>query len=99
MKKKIMITFLISLIVFSFSGCIENNNPNNQNNVRISPEMVYIDDDYNDNTSGWGYDHFKTIEDGLRNVSENGTIYINEGLYYENLIVNKTINIIGENKL
>jgi parallel beta-helix repeat protein len=62
----------------------------NQNNF-------YVDDDFTDSTSGWNSTHFNKIQDGIDAVLENGTVYVNSGVYYENLVVNKTITLIGEN--
>ncbi len=61
-------------------------------------KIVYVDDDFNSSTPGWGYDHFDKIQDGIDAVVENGTVYVYNGTYHENIIVNKTIDLIGENK-
>ena len=59
---------------------------------------VYVDDDYTSSTPGWGYDHFDFIQDGIDAVSESGTVYVYNGTYYDNVIINKTIDLIGEEK-
>ena len=64
----------------------------------ISPNVAYVDDDFNSSTPGWGYDHFDKIQHSIDAVSKNGTVYVYNGTYYENVDVNKTINLIGENK-
>ena len=61
--------------------------------------VIYVDDD---NTAGpWDGTiqyPFQHIQDGI-NASENGyQIFVFNGTYYENLIVTKTIELIGENK-
>jgi len=61
-----------------------------------SPSIIYVDDDFDASTPGWSYDHFDAIQDGIDIVAENGTVYVYKGTYYENLVVNKTINIYGE---
>ena len=60
--------------------------------------IVYIDDDFSPSTPGWQYDHFDVIQDGIDAVAENGTVYVYNGTYFENVIVNKTIDLIGEDK-
>jgi nitrous oxidase accessory protein NosD len=59
---------------------------------------VYVDDDFDSSTPGWGYDYFDKIQDGIDVVAEGGTVYVYNGTYYENVVVDKTINLIGENK-
>jgi hypothetical protein len=60
--------------------------------------IVYVDDDYDSSTPGWGYDHFDVIQDGIVAVAEGGTIYVYNGIYYENVVVDKTINLTGEDR-
>jgi len=62
---------------------------------QLQPYLVYVDDDYNMNTSGWGYDHFDNIQDGIDAVSNLGMIYVFNGHYYENVVVYKSIYILG----
>ena len=55
--------------------------------------VVYVDDDA---SSNW-YDetHVHTIQEGIVNVTEGGTVYVWNGTYTENVTVNKTVSIIG----
>jgi len=66
--------------------------------ITTPPIFVWVDDDFNSSTPGWEYDHFNSIQDGMNAVDENGTVYVFNGIYYENVIVNKTIDLIGENR-
>lgn len=59
---------------------------------------VYVDDDYNSMTPEWGYDHFDKVQDGIDAVAENGTVYVANGAYCENVLINKRVELIGENK-
>jgi len=67
-------------------------------NITSTPNRVYVDDDFNSSTSGWQYDHFDVIQDGIDAVAENGTVYVYNGIYYEHITVNKGINLIGEDR-
>jgi len=82
-------------------------------NLRISQEVelltdtpivvsnistVYVDDDFNSSTPGWQYDHFDKIQDGINAVKEGGTVYVFNVTYYENILVDKTINLVGEDR-
>ena len=60
-----------------------------------TPDTVYIDDDYDSSTPGWQYDHFDSIQDGVDAV-EGSTVYVYSGTYYENVVIDKSINLIGE---
>ncbi len=63
-----------------------------------APDYVYIDDDFNENTTGWGFDHFDTIQDGIDVVAEQGTVHVDDGLYFENIVIDKEIMLIGHDK-
>ena len=60
------------------------------------PEVVYVDDDYNSSTPGWGYDHFDNIQDGIMAVQINGTVNVYSGAYYGYVEVFKSLKLIGE---
>jgi len=55
---------------------------------------VYVDDDA---APSW-YDatHVKTIQEGINNASIGDTVYVYNGTYYENVVINKQIDLIGE---
>jgi parallel beta-helix repeat protein len=64
---------------------------------QFPPLIVYVDDDYTSSTPGWGYDHFDTIQDGIDAV-EGSIVYVYNGTYYENIVIDKTINLTGEDR-
>jgi len=64
----------------------------------LRQSIVFVDDDYDNSTPGWQYDHFDVIQDGIDAVSENGTVYVFNGTYFENLILNKSIDLFGESR-
>jgi parallel beta-helix repeat protein len=57
---------------------------------------IYVDD----NAPPEWYDatHVKTIQEGVNNASAGDTVYVFNGMYYENVEVGKSINLVGENK-
>jgi len=63
--------------------------------------IIYVDDD---NTVGpWNgtQEHpYQHIQDAINseNTSEDDTIFVYNGTYYENVIINKSINLVGEDK-
>ncbi len=64
----------------------------------IAPSIVYVDDDYNGSTPGWNVTHFNKIQDGIDAVAENGVVYVYEGVYKENIVISKSIRLLGEDK-
>jgi hypothetical protein len=57
---------------------------------------IYVDDDAE--PSWYDSTHVKTIQAGIDNVSIGDTVYVYSGTYYENVVVDKTINLVGENR-
>ena len=47
---------------------------------------------------GTGPNNFTFIQDAIDNANPGDTIFVYTGIYYENLMVNKSVNIVGENK-
>lgn len=64
-----------------------------------SASMIYVDDDNIigpwDGTESQPY---QKIQDGVNAANSGDTIYVKNGLYVEDVIVNETVEIIGENK-
>jgi len=100
---------ILLLIIFLLLGIIVGTAPGSalQNSAPTYNEMlyptyisdtIYVDDDFNESTPGWGIDHFDKIQDGIDNANSNDTVFVFNGMYYENVVVNKKINLIGEDK-
>jgi len=55
---------------------------------------------YDDDAPPEWYDatHVKTIQEGINNASTNDIIYVYNGTYYENVVIDKTINLTGEDR-
>ncbi len=58
--------------------------------VKAEPRTWTVDDD--------GPADFHTIQEAINAANPGDTIYVKAGIYYENVIVNKTITLIGESK-
>ena len=61
------------------------------------PMFVWVDDDFNASTPGWGMDHFDKIQDGVNALGEGGKCYVYEGYYTEGVKIEKRITLMGEN--
>ena len=59
--------------------------------------IFFVDDDFNSvDTPGWNEICFDNIQDAIDEASEPWDIYVYSGLYEENLVIDKSISIIGQ---
>ena len=58
------------------------------NPIANASKILYVDDD--------GFFEYTKIQDAINNATNGDTIYVYSGIYYENLIIDKTINLIGD---
>ncbi len=54
--------------------------------VRSEPQTITVPDDY------------PTIQEAINNAGEGDTVFVRNGTYYENVVVNKRISLIGEDE-
>ena len=83
--KIILVT--ICLFLTCFSGCINNDNQPNNTDISNSPADFIVNID--------GSGDFVSIQDAIDASKDNDSIYIFEGVYVENLLINKSVNLIG----
>jgi parallel beta-helix repeat protein len=64
----------------------------------LNPNEVFVDDDYDSSTPGWGYDHFDNLQDAIEVVAGLGELILYEGEYSaeDGIILDKPITIFGE---
>jgi parallel beta-helix repeat protein len=43
-------------------------------------------------------DNYPTIQEAINNANDGDTIYVKAGTYYEHVVVNKTVSLVGENE-
>lgn len=101
MKKiYILLTILILLATFTINQkayCKQSEKTDN--NILINTEIINIDDNNTEGPWDGTIEHpYQHINDGVFNSKEGDTIYVFSGIYYENIVVDKTIKLIGENK-
>ena len=58
----------------------------NMQPVKTEPATIIVPDDY------------PTIQEAINNADEGDAIFVRSGIYYENLSVNKSVSLVGENK-
>jgi parallel beta-helix repeat protein len=54
--------------------------------VKAEPSTIVVPDDY------------PTIQEAINNANEGDAIFVRNGTYCENVVVNKTVSLVGENK-
>ena len=83
MRTKILpICFLLVLFILIFNGCVEKQIDGSR--------TFYVDDD-------GGFD-FTTIQNAIDTASVGDTIFVYDGTYYEVLVINKSIRLIGTDR-
>jgi len=111
-KKKLRKLLVVTMVIFLFGtmGIVQgmnvkaNNLKIEQNDEIIKTDTdeltlneadVYVDDDA---PQDW-YDeiHVKTIQEGVDNATVGDSIFVYNGIYYENVIIRKKIYLNGEN--
>lgn len=61
--------------------------------------IVYVDDDNNLGPWDGSQEHpYSNIQHGIDNAFEGWTVFVKNGYYNENIIINKTVNLDGENR-
>jgi len=99
MKRKGLAVGIILLLVGTVIIPSSRQNVYGKASLPISGKTIYVDDN---NTQGpWDgtLEHpYRIIQDGV-NASVNGdTVFVFNGTYYESILVNKSINLFGEEK-
>ncbi len=57
---------------------------------------------FNSNTlyvGGTGPNNYTRIQDAINDASDGDTVFVYSGTYYENIIIDRSINVIGEDKM
>ncbi len=65
----------------------------------IDYNIIYVDDDNTDGPWDGTIVHpYQYIQDGIDNASDADTVFVYNGTYVENLIVQKSVNLIGKDR-
>jgi len=84
--KKISTGFCVSMIVITAFAFITVTTPH-----RVIADTLYV--------GGAGPGNYTNIQDAVNASKPGDTIYVYSGIYFENVHINKTVNLIGENNL
>lgn len=91
----IRIIFLIILFLIPFSQVFCSNSGSA---VLANEDAVNSKLEFNTLSSFfiWVPDNYTTIQEAINNANEGDTVFVKSGTYYEDVVVNKTISLIGE---
>jgi len=59
-------------------------------------QEIYVDDDYNSDTPGWQINYFDNIQDGIDAADNFDTVFVNSGVYYGHILIDKRIQLLGQ---
>ena len=92
MKKEILITIGITILFLGtcITPTVAIDTLKKPSNPISSGNTLYV--------GGSGEGNYSTINDAIKNASDGDTVFVYSGTYFENLTVDKSINITGENK-
>ena len=84
--------------MYSYSGTLTSTLGIDSNLIEIDLSFIdnefyqiWVDNNYDSATPGWGVDHFSIIEDGINACPEGGIVHVEPGRYKEVLNINKAI--------
>ena len=89
-KKGIVFGIVVLFIGVSFSSSSWGFSINKSQTFTFNGNVLYV--------GGSGPGNYSKIQDAINDASNGDTIYVYEKTYYENLYVNKSITIIGQNR-
>jgi parallel beta-helix repeat protein len=84
MQRKIVAVWVSLAIILSVIVLIIDISPPVRGNV------IYV--------GGGGMGNFSTIQEGIDASNPGDTVFVYNGTYYENVLVNKTVNLVGEGR-
>ena len=89
-KKGVVFGIVVLFIGVSFSSSSWGFSINKSQTFTFNGNVLYV--------GGSGPGNYSKIQDAINDASNGDTIYVYEKTYYENLYVNKSITIIGQNR-
>jgi parallel beta-helix repeat protein len=90
-KSKSLIVGIIFSLILTFSITINAQNTDNPILTLSNANILYV--------GGNGPQNYSKIQDAIDNASDGYIVFVYNGTYYENIYVNKSVGLLGENKI
>jgi len=91
MKRKIVAATCLFLLMFPTFFAVSS--------IELKDNIIYVDDGNNEGPWRGTWEHpYQFIKDGIDNASTDDTVFVFNGTYYENIFIDKTISLIGEDR-
>ena len=92
---KLASILLCSMMIADLSAVISVNmyEETSPNPLAGSSKTIWVDDDFVDDPSNHKWD---TIQEGVDDADSGDSVYVFNGSYYEHVVINRTINLTGE---
>ena len=87
--KKLFI-YCIAFLIIPTNICSLNNSDKFYENIESSRETIFV--------GGSGPNNFSAIQSAIIYADDGDTIFVYKGTYFENIVINKQLRIIGEDK-
>ncbi|MGC9307581.1 MAG: right-handed parallel beta-helix repeat-containing protein, partial [Thermoplasmatota archaeon] len=86
-----VVTFLVFGLRFGFQ-------PMDAGAAVPPPIDIFVDDDYDALTDGWHVYRWDNIQEAVDNATSGDTIFVYSGIYYENIEIDKSLTLQGEDR-
>jgi nitrous oxidase accessory protein len=101
MKKRLLIILILTAVLLIINNLVVNSKPIKENNTKLKPSrnIIYVDDNNTEGPWNGSIDYpYQYIYEAINNSTNEDTIYVFSGVYYENFIIDKRLTLIGENE-
>ncbi|QUH22333.1 hypothetical protein HYG87_00400 [Methanobacterium alkalithermotolerans] len=90
MKKQLIMTLIVLLLAITLAGAVS---------ATVDPDSVkYVSPTGSDDNDGSELYPYLTIGKGITSVSVDGTVNVADGVYQEQLIIDKNVNLVGQSQ-
>ncbi|MCG2826296.1 MAG: right-handed parallel beta-helix repeat-containing protein, partial [Thermoplasmatales archaeon] len=92
-KKEMIIVTMLTITAIAILGAVSTINVNGLSKCESdlnAPKTIYV--------GGAGAGNYSTIQEGITVASEADIVFVYSGTYYENVVIDKTITLIGEDR-